>query len=111
MEIVNKNILYETKWRKGVLYILEGNIRVYSRLEIEDSVEIGFSQGSRLIFSEGSKLEAGNIFAYQVDKNYNKMNTAIDGGFVFMELINKKFSINNVPILFEELEKHYLRNL
>lgn len=104
------NINKPTVWDKNE-YILLKNINVFSKLDIPEEINLGFTKNTKLIFHSGSELNANNIIPYQIDNEFNKLNGGIDGGLIFYDNTKKKFSINNLPIQFGTEEKHYLLNL
>lgn len=82
---ISQNIIDPTTFKSGYVYIITAPITVYSKLTIEDDVDIYLRNGAAngLTFNSSSELEAGCVSVYAADDRNVIINVANNGGVVF----------------------------
>jgi hypothetical protein len=82
---ISQNIIDPTTFKSGYVYIITAPITVFSKLTIEDNVDIYLRNGAAngLTFSSSSILNAGCVNFYASDDRNVIINVANNGGIVF----------------------------
>ena len=82
---ISQNIIDPTTFKAGYVYIITAPITVFSRLIIEDNVDIYLRNGATngITFDASSQLEAGCVNVYASDDRDVIINVANNGGVVF----------------------------
>ena len=82
---ISQNIIDPTTFKSGYVYIITAPITVYSKLIIEDKVDIYFRNGAAngLTFASSSELHAGCVNVYASDERNVIINVANNGGITF----------------------------
>ena len=82
---ISQNIIDPTTFKAGYVYIVTAPITVFSRLTIEDGVDIYLRNGAAngLTFEASSQLQAGCVNVYASDDRDVIINVANNGGVVF----------------------------
>ena len=82
---ISQNIIDPTTFKSGYVYIITAPITVFSRLTIEDNVDIYLRNGAAngLTFNSSSQLHAGCVSVYASDDRNVIINVPNNGGIVF----------------------------
>jgi len=100
---INLNITKDTFWKNKYIYVIDGPVRIINNvtLKIQNNTKILFKNkdkliefgtasspnillASSLIFESGSRLDAGSIISYSVDKNNHIDTNCLNAGFIFL---------------------------
>ena len=82
---ISQNIIDPTTFKSGYVYIITAPITVFSKLTIEDNVDIYLRNGAAngITFAASSELHAGCVNVYASDDRNVVINVANNGGIVF----------------------------